>query len=86
MTCDIEDGSVDPAGYVDWVVSGVARFVAGKTLMGEFGVYGPGFNATARKEGGVTTLLDGKGVEPYSRPEKVFGDVSWIDWERVSQK
>ncbi|KAJ5965311.1 Pectinesterase catalytic [Penicillium waksmanii] len=88
-----EDGSIDPSGYIDWVVSGVARYENGTTLMAEYKAYGPGFNETGRVEGGVTTVLKEKGWEPYSEPAKVFqnqegvfGDVKWIDWEAVRSK
>jgi pectinesterase len=53
-----EDGSIMASGYIDWVVSGVARFQKGITLMAEYAVSGAGFNRTGRIEGGVTTLLD----------------------------
>jgi pectinesterase len=86
-----EDGSIEPSGYINWVVSGVERYEKGITLMAEYKTYGPGFNATGRLEGNVTTILNKKGYEPYSEPKKVFqnqegvfGDVSWIDWETVS--
>lgn len=88
-----EDGSIRDSGYIDWVVSGVARYEKGVTLMAEYRTYGPGFNATGRVEGNVTTVLDRRGYEPYSEPRKVFqneegdfGDVSWIDWETVGRK
>lgn len=86
-----EDGSIDASGYIDWLVSGVGRYEKGVTLMAEYKTYGPGFNATGRRDGNVTTLLDKRGYEAYSEPKKVFqdqegafGDVSWIDWETVS--
>jgi pectinesterase len=85
-----EDGSIEPSGYIDWVVSGVARFEEGVTLMAEYQAYGPGFNATGRAEGGVTTVLKKKAYEAYSTPQKVFqnqegvfGDTKWIDWDTV---
>lgn len=85
-----EDGSIDSSGYIDWVVSGVARYKAGTTLMAEYKTFGPGFNKTGRVDGGVTTVLGKKEWEPYSEPRKVFqnpegvfGDVQWIDWEVV---
>ncbi|KAJ5119016.1 hypothetical protein N7448_010725 [Penicillium atrosanguineum] len=86
-----EDGSIDASGYINWVISGVGRYEQGITLMAEYKTYGPGFNATGRRVGNVTTVLDKKGYAPYSEPKKVFqnqkgvfGDVSWIDWETVS--
>lgn len=85
-----EDGSIRPSGYIDWIVDGVGRYQRGVTLMAEYSTFGPGFNRTGRVEGGVTSLLDAKGEEPYSEPSKVFqneegafGDVSWIDWGTV---
>ncbi|KAJ5692245.1 hypothetical protein N7462_001668 [Penicillium macrosclerotiorum] len=88
-----EDGSIEPSGYIDWVVSGVARYEPGVTLMAEYEVYGPGFNATGRKEGNVTTELGSAGWKPYSEPARVFqnqagvfGNVGWIDWETVGAK
>lgn len=88
-----EDGSIDSSGYIDWIVSGVARYEKGTTLMAEYKAYGPGFNETGRVEGNVTTVLKEKGWEPYSEPAKVFqtqdgvfGDVKWIDWELVRSK
>ncbi|KAJ5153050.1 uncharacterized protein N7482_009528 [Penicillium canariense] len=87
-----EDGSIEASGYIDWVVSGVARYENNVTLMAEYQVYGPGFNATGRVDGGVTTVLGKNGFEPYSEPRKVFqnadgvfGDVRWIDWETVGK-
>ncbi|CAG8025864.1 unnamed protein product [Penicillium olsonii] len=85
-----EDGTIDSSGYIDWVVSGVARFEKGVTLMAEYGAFGPGFNASGRVAGGVTTVLDKKAYEPYSTPQKVFqnqagvfGNTKWIDWDTV---
>lgn len=88
-----EDASIKASGYIDWVVSGVARYEKGVTFMAEYAISGPGFNATGRADGNVTTVLDKKGFEPYDKPEKVFqnqegvfGDVQWIDWETVHGK
>ncbi|KAJ5652352.1 Pectinesterase catalytic [Penicillium longicatenatum] len=88
-----EDGSILPAGYTHWISSGVDRFEVGITLMAEYQAYGPGFNRTARIEGGIDTLLMKSGYKEYSTPalvfqdqEGVFGDVSWIDWETVEGK
>ncbi|KAJ6114977.1 Pectinesterase catalytic [Penicillium sp. IBT 16267x] len=88
-----EDGSILPAGYTHWISSGVDRFEKGITLMAEYQAYGPGFNRTARIEGGIDTLLTKSGYKAYSTPalvfqdqEGVFGDVSWIDWETVEGK
>lgn len=75
-----EDGSIDPQGYINWVISGVGRFEKGVTLMAEYQVYGPGVNETARIEGGVTSVLGWEGYEAYSTPQKVFGDTEWVDW------
>ncbi|KAJ5245639.1 hypothetical protein N7489_005735 [Penicillium chrysogenum] len=80
-----EDGSVDPRGYIDWVVDGVSRFEEGVTLMAEYRVHGPGVNETARVEGGVTSVLGQEEWEMYSTPQKVFGDTEWIDWEVVKE-
>jgi pectinesterase len=86
-----EDGSIEAGGYIDWVVSGVARYEEGVTLMAEYRAYGPGFDATGRRDGNVTTVLDRRGYEGYREPKRVFqdqegvfGDVGWIDWETVS--
>lgn len=88
-----EDASIRASGYIDWIVSGVARYEKNVTLMAEYRVSGPGFNATGRAAGNVTTVLDRDGFEPYSEPRKVFqnqegvfGDVQWIDWETVAAK
>ena len=85
-----EDATIDPSGYIDWVVSGVARFEEGVTLMAEYQAYGPGFNVSGRVAGNVTTVLDRKGYEPYSSPQKVFqnqegvfGNTKWIDWDTI---
>ncbi|KAJ6032252.1 Pectinesterase catalytic [Penicillium herquei] len=85
-----EDGSILPAGYINWVSDGVDRFEEGITVMAEYDAYGPGFNKTARIDGGIDTLLTKKTYQTYSSPELVFqdqegkfGDVSWIDWETV---
>lgn len=85
-----EDASIEPSGYIDWIVDGVGRYEPGITLMAEYAVSGPGFNRTGRVDGGVDTLLDPRGYEPYSTPASVFqdqegrfGDVQWIDWETV---
>lgn len=85
-----EDGSIRNSGYIDWIVSGAARYEKGTTLMAEYRTFGPGFNRTGRLDGGVDTLLDAKGYECYSTPgrvfqnqEGVFGDDGWIDWETV---
>ncbi|KGO75454.1 Pectinesterase, catalytic [Penicillium italicum] len=75
-----EDGSIIPQGYIDWVGGGPGRFEEGVTLMAEYRVYGPGFNETARVEGGFTSVLGWEGFEAYSTPQKVFGDTEWVDW------
>lgn len=86
-----EDGSIEDSGYINWIVDGVARYEAGVTLMAEYRAYGPGFNATGRRVGGIDTVLTATAYEKYDEPRKVFqnqkgvfGDVQWIDWETVS--
>lgn len=88
-----EDASIKASGYIDWIVAGVARYEKNVTFMAEYDIRGPGFNATGRADGNVTTVLDKRGFEPYSEPAKVFqnqegvfGDVAWIDWETVGAK
>ncbi|KAJ5624316.1 hypothetical protein N7510_000625 [Penicillium lagena] len=88
-----EDASIEPSGYIDWIVDGVGRYEPGITFMAEYDVFGPGFNRTGRVDGGVDTLLDSRGYEPYSTPASVFqdpegrfGDVQWIDWETAQGK
>ncbi|KAJ5288608.1 pectin lyase-like protein [Penicillium angulare] len=84
-----EDGSILPAGYIQWD----DRYEDGSTLMAEYEAFGPGFNKTARVDGGYDTLLSKKGYQTYSTPEVVFQDqegklgyVDWIDWETVGGK
>lgn len=82
-----EDGSILPAGYVDWVVDGVGRYEPNITLMAEYRTFGPGFNRSGRVSGKVDTLLDDVQFAEYDAPGKVFqsetgefGNVGWIDW------
>ncbi|PYI33740.1 pectin lyase-like protein [Aspergillus indologenus CBS 114.80] len=79
-----EDGSIEPSGYINWE----DRWAANQTLMAEYRAYGPGFNATGRKEGGVAVLLDAQAYKRYDSLEKVFltpegeaGNIAWIDWD-----
>ncbi|PYH89859.1 pectin lyase-like protein [Aspergillus ellipticus CBS 707.79] len=73
-----EDGSIEPSGYINWE----DRWTANQTLMAEYKASGPGFNLTGREDSEVSVLLNTKGYERYSSPERVFqGNVGWIDWE-----
>lgn len=79
-----EDGSIEPSGYINWE----DRWAANQTLMAEYRAYGPGFNATGRKEGGVAVLLNAQEYKRYDSLEKVFltpegeaGNIAWIDWD-----
>ncbi|KAF7173492.1 hypothetical protein CNMCM5623_005737 [Aspergillus felis] len=81
-----EDGSIEPSGYIDWVVSGVSRFT-NQTVMAEYKAFGPGFNATGRAQGGFTIVMDKKQYTRYDSPAKVFqtpdgkpGNIGWIDF------
>ncbi|KAF7589380.1 hypothetical protein BBP40_004428 [Aspergillus hancockii] len=81
-----EDASIIPSGYIDWIVSGVGRW-SQDTVMAEYRVSGPGFNATGRKDGNVTIVMNDKEWARYSSPAKVFqhpdgkpGNIGWIDW------
>ncbi|KAL3461242.1 pectin lyase fold/virulence factor [Aspergillus heterothallicus] len=81
-----EDGSIDPAGYIDWVVDGVSRLTS-DTFMAEYRAFGPGFNATGRASTNASIVLYSKEYGPYSSPRKVFqtpegvlGNTDWIDW------
>jgi hypothetical protein len=55
--------------------------------MAEYKDYGPGWNASGRAIGNVTTVMDKKQYEPYSMLTKVFqypfdgrfGNTGWID-------
>ncbi|KAF1944975.1 pectin methylesteras-like protein [Clathrospora elynae] len=79
------DDSVLAEGYVKW--SATDPRVGQGAVMAEYADYGPGWNATARKEGNVTIVMDREEYEPYSTLEKVFqypfdgqfGNVGWID-------
>ncbi|KKK21846.1 hypothetical protein ARAM_002878 [Aspergillus rambellii] len=81
-----EDASIDPIGYIDWVVGGVSR-LTNETFMAEYRAFGPGFNATGRASSNTTMELNRKEYNPYDSPAKVFltpdgepGNVGWIDW------
>jgi pectinesterase len=81
-----EDASIKPSGYIDWIIDGAGRW-SKDTVMAEYRVSGPGFNATGRKDGNVTIVLDDKEWARYSSPAKVFqhpdgkpGNIGWIDW------
>ncbi|EME88624.1 carbohydrate esterase family 8 protein, partial [Pseudocercospora fijiensis CIRAD86] len=80
------DDSILPAGYIEWSSSDPR--LSQNTTMAEFRDYGPGFNATARREAGNVTIEMTEGeYEPFSSPEKVFqfpfsgefGNTAWID-------
>ncbi|KAL4873540.1 hypothetical protein BDV12DRAFT_80294 [Aspergillus spectabilis] len=82
-----EDGSIAPSGYIDWVVDGESR-LTNETLMAEYNVFGPGFNATGRASTNASIVLNSKGYSPYDSPRKVFqtsggkpGNIEWIDWQ-----
>ncbi|KAL2842375.1 pectin lyase fold/virulence factor [Aspergillus pseudoustus] len=82
-----EDGSIDPAGYIDWVVDGVSRLTS-DTFMAEYHTFGPGFNATGRASTNASIVLSPKEYAPYNSPRKVFqtpdgkaGNIDWIDWQ-----
>ncbi|CEL08064.1 Putative Pectin methyl esterase (Eurofung) [Aspergillus calidoustus] len=81
-----EDGSIDPAGYIDWVVDGASRLTS-DTFMAEYRTFGPGFNATGRASTNASIVLSPREYVPYNSPLKVFqtpdgkpGNVDWIDW------
>ncbi|KAF2191429.1 carbohydrate esterase family 8 protein [Zopfia rhizophila CBS 207.26] len=81
------DDSIRPSGYIQWGSSDPR--VTNQTFMAEYKTFGPGFNETGRREGGVTRLLGEEEWRGYERPEKVFqffksaetGNVGWIDWD-----
>lgn len=54
------------------------------TLMAEYKDYGPGFNASERLAGNITTLLSPKQARQYRTPKDVFmtptGSQPNIDW------
>ncbi|KAF7173999.1 hypothetical protein CNMCM6106_008083 [Aspergillus hiratsukae] len=81
-----EDGSIEPSGYIDWIVDGVGR-LTNQTVMAEYKTFGPGFNATGRAEDGVTIVMDREQYKRYDSPAKVFetpdgkpGNIGWIDF------
>ncbi|KAJ9092226.1 hypothetical protein QFC19_008763 [Naganishia cerealis] len=66
-----------PQGFIAWSDKD-PRVVANLTVFGEYGSYGPGFNADARNTS-VETLLTKEQADEYT-VEKVFGGMpSWID-------
>ncbi|PSN66703.1 pectin methylesterase [Corynespora cassiicola Philippines] len=81
------DASIRPSGYIPWGATDPR--VNNGTFMAEYGTFGPGWNETGRREGGVTKVLSEREWEPYSAPGKVFryfksereGNTGWIDWE-----
>ncbi|KAE8335502.1 hypothetical protein BDV24DRAFT_155955 [Aspergillus arachidicola] len=80
-----EDASIIPAGYIDWIVDGDGRLNK-DTVMAEYKAFGPGFNATGRRDGNVTIVMDDKEYARYSSPARVFqypdgrfGNIGWID-------
>lgn len=81
------DGSIRPGGYVEWSAS--EPRVTNQTFMAEFGSWGPGWNETGRRLGGVTRVLGRREWEPYNSAKKVFqffksgraGNDGWVDYE-----
>ncbi|KAL5333874.1 pectin lyase fold/virulence factor [Aspergillus crustosus] len=81
-----EDGSIDPSGYIDWIVDGESR-LSNETFMAEYAVFGPGFNASGRASTNASIVLTAKGYALYDSPKKVFltpegkpNNIEWIDW------
>ncbi|KAE8148781.1 pectin lyase fold/virulence factor [Aspergillus avenaceus] len=81
-----EDASIAPTGYIDWVVDGQSRLTK-DTIMAEYQITGPGFNATGRRAGNVTIVMTDREYARYNSPAKVFqhpngrpGNINWIDW------
>ncbi|KAL3432823.1 pectin lyase fold/virulence factor [Aspergillus tetrazonus] len=81
-----EDASIDPEGYIDWVVDGVSR-LSNKTFMAEYRTFGPGFNASGRASTNASIVLSAKEYAPYDSIAKVFltpdgkpNNIGWIDW------
>lgn len=67
-----------PQGFVAWQDKD-PRVVPGLTIFGEYGSYGPGFNADARNLS-VQALLSKEQADEYT-VDKVFGGwPSWIDY------
>jgi len=85
------DATIMGSGYTTWA-SHPTNFTSGLTLFGEYNSTGPGFNATARAQAGLTQELTAAQVAPYNSPQKVFllpdgsanGNTAWIDFEFVS--
>jgi hypothetical protein len=82
-----EDASIDPEGYIDWVVDGVSR-LSNKTFMAEYRTFGPGFNVSSRASTNASIVLSAKEYAPYDSPAKVFltpdgkaNNIGWIDWQ-----
>lgn len=66
-----------PAGFVAWSDK-EPRLVPNLTFFGEYGSYGPGFDAAQRNQS-VGALLTKEEADQYT-VEKVFGGMpSWID-------
>ncbi|KAJ9121101.1 hypothetical protein QFC24_005082 [Naganishia onofrii] len=66
-----------PQGFIAWSDK-EPRIVPNLTFFGEYGSYGPGFNAAARNTS-VETLLTKEQAAQYT-VEKVFGGMpAWID-------
>ncbi|KAB8237048.1 pectin lyase fold/virulence factor [Aspergillus alliaceus] len=85
FACTSEDASILPSGYIDWIVDGQGR-QSKETVMAEYRTFGPGYNATGRRDGNVTRVLDDKEYTRYSSPARVFqypdgklGNIGWID-------
>lgn len=78
------DPVILPAGYIEWSAS--TPRVDNYTFMATWNDYGPGYNVTALRDGGITKVLTDEEVKPYKAPKDVFqtpegkfGHVSWID-------
>lgn len=85
MTDTYFDSSILPAGYTVWKGAPNNNF-NNETLMAVYGVYGPGYNPAAEKNGNVTRILHRKEVMPYARPVDVFmtpdghqPNIAWLD-------
>jgi hypothetical protein len=66
-----------PQGFIAWSDKD-PRVVPGLTVFGEYGSYGPGWNASARNTS-VETVLSKEQADQYT-VETVFGGMpSWID-------
>ena len=73
------DESVRKEGYSVWQKA--EPRITEETFMTEYRSRGPGWNEEGRREGNVTRLLTDEEWEMIGSPEKVFGDVGWIDGE-----